>query len=126
MRKKNGWSINEMLILISVILVFLLIATFFVIQMMQQFKTSFKDMHESNQNAYLLIEEKLVNAVVNNVDISTNNIYKSDVLIKENYLDKSDLITEDEDICTGYVVVNNSVVRAYIKCKNYVSIDYQS
>lgn len=127
----KGWSLREMLVLIAFIVVALLVAIFFIMQMMRDFGASFKE-SSPKQNDYILIEKKLEEATKTYMDKYYNNdtngtnsvIVKSNILLTNNLITEKDLTISEIDSCTGYVIVNNGY-KANIKCKKYTSSDYQ-
>ncbi len=136
----HGWGLREMLLYCGILLLFLCIAVFFIIQASK----GLEDIGESNnaiveeEVSYSEIEENVKDASLLYVDayyeegIKTGTItITTDNLKKFNMLSIDDLIPVGEkNSCNGYSLVKNEdnslVVSAYIKCSNYETNGYQS
>ena len=133
----HGWGLNEMLIYCGVLLFFLMIAIFFIIQLSNSLGDTFKS-SITGGITYSMVEDNVENATASyiekyyNKEIGTGTItVMVDNLLKYNMLSESSLKPMDEDdACGGYALVKKEneeiVIRSYIKCSKYKSEDYES
>ena len=83
----------------------------------------------SNQNKdekYTTIERSLLSAAkkyARENELDDDEIIESDTLIDEGYLTPTKM-TNEEDICDGYVTKQNSSYKAYISCESYETKGY--
>lgn len=129
----HGWGLNEMLIYCGILLFFLIVAIFFIIQLSNSLGDALKD-----NVSYTMVEENIEEATASYMelyykeDVGTGTItVTTDNLIKYNLLNLSSLKpTEENESCKGYALVKNQndalVITPYIKCDNYESNGYQS
>ena len=119
----------------------ILIALFFVVafstQLMREFGPSFKE-SITGKVTYATIERNINNATLSYMDkyykneIGTGTItILTDNLIEYNLLKDTDLVTSENDICSGYALVrkNNNEdleVETFIKCKDYTTRNFQN
>lgn len=136
MLNNHGWSIKEMLLYISILLIALFFSTFFILQLKEEFGESFKEM-VTGKITYATIERNLEQASIQyiqkfygeNIGNSTI-IVLSDNLVSYDILKESDLITSDKDICKGYALIRKSDydyldVQSYIICNQYKTKEFQ-
>lgn len=133
----HGWGLNQMLILCAVLLFFLMVAVFFIIQLSNSLGDVLRDSVVGSVS-YATVEE--------NVEIAAkdymNTYYKEEIgtgtitvtvdnLLKYEMITESNLKpSEETNACTGYALVkkenNELVIDSYIKCSNYETNNYQS
>ena len=135
----KGWGLNTLLIMICVIIVFLLLATFFAIRLNTMMGNSNNKSEEKvqklvNQSYYINKVNEMTEATekfINDKDIklsSTKFKIGMESLVTYDYMDYiTDSITNNK--CYGYSVAyydsnNIKIVRSYIKCDNYESKGY--
>ena len=135
----KGWGLNTMLIMVCVIIVFLLLATYFAIRLNSIMGN--KNNESENQVQKMVNQSYYINKVNDMTEaaekfINDNEIKISDVkfkvgmatLVNYNYMDYiTDSITNNK--CTGYSIAyydanNIKIIRSYIKCDNYESKGY--
>ena len=135
----KGWGLNTMLIMVCVIVVFLLIATYFAIRLNSMMGNSNNKSEETvqkivNQSYYISKVNEMTDAAQKyiydkDIKLSTNKTKISmATLVGSNYMDTiKDSITGKS--CYGYSIayydVNNiKIIKSYIKCDNYESKGY--
>ena len=135
----KGWGLNTMLIMVVVILVFLLIATYFTIRMNSMLgidnnKDEQKVQETINRAYYIDKINDMTDAAekyINDNDIKlTNDPLKISMatLVGNKYMNFiKDSVTNNN--CIGYAIAyynpsNIKVVKSYIKCENYESKGY--
>lgn len=136
MLNKNGWGFRTFIIMGAVLLIALLITTFFVIRLYSQLP-SLTDINLDSQN-YSDIEENIQYAALdyykdfyNSEKITGVLVLSTDNLIKHELLERKDLIdTSNDDLCKGYAIVKENenkkiVAEGYIKCSEYITEGYQ-
>lgn len=128
---KHGWGMKEMIVFSSVLLLFLLIAVFYILRLYNGIGRNNTYKNSSSESySYTEIEDKLLNAGINyyqeyyeegmDVRITTS------MLKKHGYLKASDLKEKNEKKeCTGYVLVENMEVFSFIQCPNYETIGFE-
>ena len=132
----KGWGLNTMLIMVCVIIVFLLIATYFAIRLNSMLgvenNTSENNVQKLVDQTYYInktnamtqaaekyIYDKEINLTNNKIKISMAT------LVNFNYMDFiKDSITHNN--CYGYSIAyydesNIKIIKSYIKCDNYES-----
>lgn len=150
----NGWGLRMMLLLTSVILIALLVATFYVIrlyssidkQVTSNTKVASKtkddldkkydenvkkhnlNMYEQNEN--ILARNAIYYAEQHDLIIEGNyGIITYDDLIEESYL-KSIYDIVDDSECDGYVLISQENgeynAKGYLKCSNYTTEGYDN
>lgn len=131
MKKLNnkGWGLSSMIVYTTIILIALLVATFYVIALYSDLDKNLYG--SSNKKVYEESEERLKNNAIKYIKARTydngNYVVTYEILKNANYIDKIvDNKTDNE--CDGYikVEVNNSLYKAksYLKCDNYVTEGY--
>lgn len=137
--KSNGWGLNTLLIMIGVIVIFLLVATFFSIRLNamvgQENNESEKKLQTAiNQSYYINRINTMTEAaekyiLTNNVELSRSH-YRLELgaLIAADLINPiTDYVTNNK--CIGYSIAylnedNIKVIKSYIKCDNYESKGY--
>lgn len=135
----KGWGLNTLLIMICIIVVFLLIATYFAIRLNsfmgnQNNKSEEKVQKVINQSYYINKSNDMTDAAQKYIydnDIKlTNNVLKISMstLVAHNYMNAiKDSVTGNT--CLGYSIAyynenNIKIIKSYIKCDNYESKGY--
>lgn len=109
----RGWGLNTLLILGACLLVFLLIAAYYIYSL-------YSVLGIDRKSVYHDLENKLVQAAQN---YNVNKDYISyETLKKNNYIDG--LYDNNGNECNGYVVYKNYEYKAYIDCEYYTSNGY--
>lgn len=132
----SGWSMKEMIIFSSILLVFLLIAVFNIMRLYHGLNPSTENnkgnsnINETKKYSYEDLEEKLLDAGLDYFNEYTNsdeNVkIKTEQLIKTKLLTSSDLMPEDEKKeCKGYVLFENGEPFSFIHCQNYETNGYE-
>ena len=126
-----------MLVYCAILLFFLLIAIFFVIQLSKSLGDTFKE-SIGGSVTYSNVEENIESATSSYIEkyyhekIGTGIItITTENLLKYKIIDEYKLTpSEEETPCVGYALVkqenNELTISSYIKCKNYETNDYQS
>ncbi len=128
MLNKKGWGLQEMLILSGVLVLFLIIAIYFIYKLYSEIGNEFNDDYyvkiETNleKNALIYLEEDYN-------DILTNDDVTIDAAVLEEYglgVDMNDKLGKS---CSGYIIANKSMgkinVKAYINCSGYETDGYE-
>ena len=125
---KNGWSLKEMLLLSGILVLFLLVAIYYIATLYINFGEEVK---ETN---YSLLEERLEDkALIYLNDYYNDMLTSEEVTITRNVLRSYnlDVVLEDNkgDSCSGYVIANKThgkvYTKAYIKCNGYMTEGYE-
>ncbi len=132
-----GWGLNQMLIYCGILLFFLVIAVFFIVQLSNSLGDAIKSSFSENIT-YQTVEQNIENATYSYMEkyyqeeIGTGTItVTAQNLIKYNILTEELLKpTEEKVSCNGYALVKKEndvlVVSPYINCNNYTTEGYQS
>ena len=132
----HGWSINQMILCCSVLLIAFFFVVFFAMQLQKQFGDSFKESitgkvtyatieRNISVGSLAYIEEYYDNDVGNGtITITTDN------LIEYAIIDDEDLITSEKDSCKGYALIRKNkdtslYSEAFITCQDYTTKDFQ-
>lgn len=132
----NGWSLKEMILFSSVLLVFLLIAIFNIMRLYHGVTDASN--HNSSQSetakygiyTYEEIEDLVLNAGLDYY----NELYdgEKDVKITTNKMKKQNLLKADSLIpnteqkeCIGYVLFKNGEPSVFIECQKYKTEGYE-
>ena len=127
MLNKKGWGLVEMLVLSGVILLFLIIATFYI------YKAYTNLDNNINKNYYHNLEKKLEEQGKIYLDeYYDENLTSDSVIITRNTLNVYGLDINLMDIngktCEGYVKAykthGETFVEGYVKCPNYITDNY--
>ncbi len=129
----RGWGLAELLVWCGVLLIFLLIAVFFIIQLSKSLGEAFKDSLKEDKTT-ISIEENVENASLkymkdNYKDIGSGTITITiDNLKNGKYLNEKD-ITYNGAVCNGYALItkkdNKLNSDAYIRCGEYMTVGFQ-
>ena len=128
MLNKNGWGLQEMLILSGILILFLGIAIYFIYGMYNSLG------EEATVGQYKRLEESLENQAsiylsdyFNEALTSTNLIITRNILRSYN-LDIT-LTDTNNNPCSGYVIANKVMgktnIKGYIRCVNYQTEGYE-
>lgn len=133
----HGWGLNQMLIYCAIILFFLMISVFFIIQLSNALGDTIKK-NVINENTYSDIENIISSAAVdyiekyyeNDLSIGTVTVPTKN-LLHYNLITESRLVTTPgNDECYGYALVKKEAdeltSHSYIKCSNYETNGFQS
>lgn len=133
----HGWGLNQMLVWCAVLLFFLFIAIFCIVQLSNGLGDTIKN-SVTNDVTYSMVEENIENASYLYMekyyqeDLGTGTItITTDNLLKYNMIQSYALKPTDEDnACKGYSLVKKEnddfVISAYISCSKYETTGYQS
>lgn len=114
---KKGWGYTEFLIISAILLILLLIASYYIYSL-------YNALNGSSVNIYDNLETKLVTAAMEyDMDYDFNDIITSKKLINKKYLDG--MYDNNGDSCTGYVKKEKKNLKAYIDCKYYQTSGYR-
>lgn len=125
----KGWGLSSMVAYTSIILLALLVATFYVIALYSDLDRNLYG--NSNNNSFYDIEEKLKNSAIKYMKSRTsedgNYTITYDILINSDYIEKiTDNKTNNE--CDGYVKIDikdyNYEAKSYLKCDSYITEGY--
>lgn len=130
----KGWGLKEMVLLSCIILVAVFVAAIMINNLYKDLDMNINgnntsNSSNSNQNKdeqYTIIERNLLSAAkkyARENKLDDDEIIESDTLIDEGYLTLSKM-TNEEDICDGYVTKQNSSYKAYISCESYETKGY--
>lgn len=128
LKNKHGWGLKEMLILSGILMLFLVIAIYYIYTLYQSL-----DMEVASNN-YTELEEKLeYNANIYLKDYYDKNLDSTGVTITRSLLRTYDLDVDLEDnkgrACSGYVIAKKShgeeQIDAYISCPDYTTDGYE-
>lgn len=125
---KNGWSLNEMLVLSGILLLFLIIAIYYIVSLYNNFgtevsTTNYSELEKRLEEQALVYLNDYYDELLTNEDITiTRNVLRSYNL---------DVILEDNNgkACSGYVMAHKShgeiYTKSYIKCNDYMTEGYE-
>lgn len=129
MLNKHGWGLKEMLVLSGILLLFLIIAIYYI-------STLYQDLDlEATSDYYYDLEQDLENSVsVYLRDYYDGNLGADEITITRSTLRAYDLDVDLEDqnhhVCSGYAVASKThgveTIEAYISCPNYTTNGYES
>lgn len=124
----KGWGLSSMIVYTSIILVALLVATFYVIALYSDID---RNLYGNRNNSFYEYEEKLKNSAVKYMKSRTNEdgqyTITYDVLRNSDYIERiTDNKTSNE--CDGYVKIDikdsNYDAKSYLKCDSYITEGY--
>ncbi len=129
MLNKHGWGLKEMLVLSGILLLFLIIAIFYISSLYQELDL------ETTSKYYHDLERELENSA----SVYLNDYYDGDLSSDEITITRSTLRAYDLDVdlqdqnghvCSGYVIASKThgeeSIDAYISCPNYTTDGYES
>ena len=125
---KNGWSLKEMLLLSGILVLFLLVAIYYIATLYNNFG------EEVKATNYSLLEKRLEDkALIYLNDYYNDMLTSEEVTITRNVLKSYnlDVVLEDNkgNSCSGYVIANKThgkvYTKSYIKCNSYMTEGYE-
>ena len=128
MLNKHGWGLKEMLVLSGVLVLFLVVAIYYIYTLYQQLG------REVTNNYYYDLESDLENsALVYLQDYYDDALNSEGITITRSVLRSYDLDVSLNDpnghVCSGYVVAKRThgedIIDAYISCPNYETDGYE-
>ena len=128
MLNKRGWGLKEMLVLSGILVLFLIIAIYYIFTFYQEMG------REVTTNYYHDLEQDLVeHAKVYVEDYYDDTLNSDGITITRSILRAYDLdvLLEDRNgkVCSGYVVANKThgeeEYHAYISCPDYTTEGYE-
>lgn len=127
-QNKHGWGLNEMLFLSAILLFFVLFVAVMINNLykgLEKKQTTLPPTTNDTNYSYKDIEENLKSAAKKYTKIEKEdyNIVTSDTLIEKGYLNIKKM-TSKNDICEGYVVLNEEL-ETFIICSNYQTEGYE-
>lgn len=127
MLNKNGWGLQEMLILSGILIIFLVIAIYFIY-------TMYSEIDFMGNDYYVNMEKDLESNTREYLDKYYDGVLTSDdVIIAEEVLEQKglgvNLVDKVGNMCSGYAVANKSKgnisVKGYIDCGKYKTDGYK-
>jgi hypothetical protein len=125
---KHGWGLRQMLLLSGILIIFLIIAIYYIFVLYNSFS------EDVTIEEYYDMEEKLEDQAriyLNDYydgTLTSDNLTITRSILREYNLDVS-LIDDNGDACSGYVIASKSKgitnIDGYIKCNNYETKGYQ-
>ena len=124
MKNKNGFTLVELLVVISIILILGLIVTPKIIKTIENNKLKiYKEQEKRLEEAGLkYIQNKYISENESEIKITKQE------LINSNYIEEIYDINDKTKICNAYVIINNintiPVAKVYISCYKYETENY--
>ena len=128
MLNKHGWGLREMLVLSGILILFLIVAIYYIFTLYQEMG------REVNNNYYHDLEEDLRKSAQVYIEdyydgtLNSDGITITRSLLRTYDLDVS-LTDRDGNACSGYVIASRThaedSIRAYISCPNYTTDGYE-
>ena len=125
MKNKNGFTLVELLVVISIILILGLIVTPKIIKTIENNKLKiYKEQEKRLEEAGLkYIQNKYISENESEIKITKQE------LINSNYIEEIYDINDKTKICNAYVIINNintiPVAKCYISCDKYETENYK-
>lgn len=125
MKNKNGFTLVELLVVISIILILGLIVTHKIIKTIENNKLKiYKEQEKRLEEAGLkYIQNKYISENESEIKITKQE------LINSNYIEEIYDINDKTKICNAYVIINNintiPVAKGYISCDKYETENYK-
>ena len=125
MKNKNGFTLVELLVVISIILILGLIVTPKIIKTIENNKLKiYKEQEKILEEAGLkYIQNKYISENESEIKITKQE------LINSNYIEEIYDINDKTKICNAYVIINNintiPVAKGYISCDKYETENYK-
>ena len=128
MLNKQGWGLKEMILLSGILVIFLIIAIYYVVSL-------YRGIGEDVTNSsYYELEKRLENQAkiylsdYYGANLTSDKVIISRGILRSYNLDVS-LVDSFGNACSGYVVAYKTMgivnVDGYIKCNNYQTIGYE-
>jgi|GEM_PF-2129436 len=112
----RGWSLSEEIILMVILFICLLVATYYII-------VFYNSVAKNSENIYTELENKIRKGAIK----YTNTYGQYSVITSEMLTDESLLpsfIDNQGEYCVGYVLIINDIYNPYIKCDNYTTKNF--
>lgn len=124
-RNNHGWGLKEMLFLTALLLFFLLVIAVLVNNLYSGLEKNNQTTTPKNNYTYKQVEENLKEASQKYIKKikEEKELVSSEELLKENIIELEKL-TSGNDICEGYVKIENKVYTPYISCVHYKTEGY--
>jgi len=124
----KGWGLKEMLFFSAILFFCLLVVVFLINNLYSSIEEnmSTNNHQTSSENNYEKVERNLAQAAKRYYKIHKDEIGEiiiSDELIEENYL-TVEKMTVDNDICEGYVLIEDNEYSPFITCASYETEGY--
>lgn len=120
----HGWSLKEMLFLSSIILLAMLVVVVLVNNLYSNLTTTTNQSGDTSKKyTYKDVEKNVQEAAKGYYKKTENSLITTEELIENKYLDTKKLTVENE-ICEGYVLVEENNFAAFITCPNYETEGY--
>ena len=128
MLNKPGWGLKEMLLLSGILVLFLVVAIYYIFSLYQELDL------EVSANYYTDLEDELEhNAQIYLDDYYEGNLNSDGITITRSILRTYDLdvhlVDENENACSGYVIASRThgedFIDAYISCDHYTTSGYE-
>lgn len=125
MKNKNGFTLVELLVVISIILILGFIVTPKIIKTIENNKLKiYKEQEKRLEEAGLkYIQNKYISENESEIKITKQE------LINSNYIEEIYDINDKKKICNAYVIINNintiPVAKGYISCDKYETENYK-
>lgn len=125
---KNGWSLKEMLVLSGILMIFLIIAIYYIVSLYNNFgaevkTTNYSELEKKLEDQALIYLNDYYDELLTSEDITiTRNVLRSYNL---------DIILEDNkgNSCSGYIMAHKThgkvYTKSYIKCNDYMTEGYE-
>ena len=126
-KNNQGWGLREMLFFSGILLLAVIVVAILVNTLYNDLSSSLpNNASDKNASTYEQVEENLANAAKRYYRAhqeEAGDLIVSEDLIEENYITVQKL-TVNNDICDGYVLVEDDVFTPYITCTNYETEGY--
>ena len=126
-KNNQGWGLREMLFFSGILLLAVIVVAILVNTLYNDLSSSLPNSDDNKTGStYEQVEENLVNAAKRYYRAhkdEAGDLIVSEDLIAEGYITVQKL-TVNNDICDGYVLVDDEVFTPYITCTNYETEGY--
>ena len=128
MLNKHGWGLREMLLLSGILLLFLIVAIYYIVTLYQEFD------RDVTNNYYHNLEEQLEkNAEIYVRDYYDGTLNSEGIIITRSVLRTYDLdislVDKNNHACSGYVIARRTrgqdSYQSYITCDDYTTDGYE-
>ena len=128
MLNKHGWGLNEMLVISDILILFLIIAIYYIFTLYQEMgrevtTTHYHDLENDLEDSARVYVEDYYDGTLNSDGITITRsilrLYDLDVTLRD----------DDGNVCSGYVIASRTqgedYYQAYISCPNYTTDSYE-
>ncbi len=132
MKNKNGWGMTEMLMLLSILAFFFLVAIILIVKFYSAVDIDLSNTNEISEKSYYELEKELEYAANRYLDNKYENIsdLNSITITIEKLKNMGYLENIDFKGCKGYVIssiINGDFISdSYISCDGYKTIGFES